>query len=268
MSRPAAVLAAAALAAAAAAEPTTLTLDASSNIAFTATLSTPVGSDTDSDSSTVSGTITIELDTYGNPTQITLHDFSFAVDQALSMSFDYGFFGSVDVDVPSAAAAFASPGSPAGPVAVAGDTTFVFPTVLTNLTGSGSATGNIFLIGDIDESFNLADFNPFATDFAGSVSVADGIVTLAGTINFEGSGEVFSGVTLDMSGTLTISATGDAPEQCPADWNNDGVADFFDVQQFLGDFSAMNQNADLVDDDVFNFFDVQSFLQAFSAGCP
>jgi hypothetical protein len=47
-----------------------------------------------------------------------------------------------------------------------------------------------------------------------------------------------------------------------------GTLDFFDVQAFLGLFSAMDPAADLVPDGIFDFFDVQAFLQAFSAGCP
>ncbi len=250
------------------AEPVELTLGSGSNISVNATLSTPVGSDSDNDSSPITGTMTVELDDYGNPANITLHDFGVAVGQSLDLVFDLGFFGSIDVNIPSASAAYATPGTPTGPVIVEGDTSFYFPSVITNLNGGGTATGSIFAIGAINETIDLNDFNPFVTDFAGSVSVTDGVVALAGTIAFEGSGEVLTGVTLSMSGTLTIDATGDAPVSCVADWNNDGKVDFFDVQQYLGAFSAMDPAADLVDDDVFNFFDVQTFLGLFSIGCP
>lgn len=54
---------------------------------------------------------------------------------------------------------------------------------------------------------------------------------------------------------------------CPADWNNDGVLDFFDVQGFLAGFAAMNPRADINNDGVFDFFDVQAFLQSFANGC-
>ena len=59
-----------------------------------------------------------------------------------------------------------------------------------------------------------------------------------------------------------------APPSCRADTNNDNVLDFFDVQTFLGWFSAHDDRADFVDDNVFDFFDVQAFLGEFSAGCP
>lgn len=55
---------------------------------------------------------------------------------------------------------------------------------------------------------------------------------------------------------------------CPADWNFDGLLDFFDVQGFLNSYSARQPAADLNHDGLFDFFDVQAFLAGFSAGCP
>lgn len=52
----------------------------------------------------------------------------------------------------------------------------------------------------------------------------------------------------------------------PADLNNDGTLDFFDVSAFLSAFSAQNPIADFNNDGVFNFFDVSAFLSAFSNG--
>jgi hypothetical protein len=59
-----------------------------------------------------------------------------------------------------------------------------------------------------------------------------------------------------------------AGDVCPADFNGDGVLDFFDVQAFLDAFSANDPSADFTHDGVFDFFDVQEFLAVFSAGCP
>jgi len=55
---------------------------------------------------------------------------------------------------------------------------------------------------------------------------------------------------------------------CIADFNNDNLVNFFDVQAFLGAFSAQDPAADLTNDQVFDFFDVLVFLNAFAAGCP
>ncbi len=55
---------------------------------------------------------------------------------------------------------------------------------------------------------------------------------------------------------------------CPADLNNDGELDFFDVSAFLAAYSANDPSADFNGDGNFNFFDVAAFLNAFGAGCP
>ncbi|MFG0315051.1 MAG: FG-GAP-like repeat-containing protein, partial [Phycisphaerales bacterium] len=49
---------------------------------------------------------------------------------------------------------------------------------------------------------------------------------------------------------------------CPADLNNDGELNFFDVSAFLTDQPDYNGDGE------FNFFDVPAFIQDFNAGCP
>ena len=56
-------------------------------------------------------------------------------------------------------------------------------------------------------------------------------------------------------------------QTCPGDNNLDGLLNFFDVSQFLSDFSSMNDAADLNNDGNWNFFDVSIFLSNFSLGC-
>ena len=55
---------------------------------------------------------------------------------------------------------------------------------------------------------------------------------------------------------------------CPADINNDGALDFFDVSAFLIAFGNQDPIADFQPDASFDFFDVSAFLAAFGAGCP
>ncbi len=59
-----------------------------------------------------------------------------------------------------------------------------------------------------------------------------------------------------------------APPLCPADLNNDGALNFFDVSAFLTAYQSQDPIADFNNDGVFNFFDVSAFLVAFNAGCP
>ena len=54
---------------------------------------------------------------------------------------------------------------------------------------------------------------------------------------------------------------------CIADFNHDGVIDFFDILSFLGAFDAGDAAADLNHDGTLDFFDVLAFLQAFANGC-
>ncbi len=65
---------------------------------------------------------------------------------------------------------------------------------------------------------------------------------------------------------ITIVAAGSAAT-CDADWNGDGIVDFFDVAGFLNAFSSEDPAADLNDDGLFDFFDVQTFLGLFATGC-
>jgi len=55
---------------------------------------------------------------------------------------------------------------------------------------------------------------------------------------------------------------------CAADFNGDGLLDFFDLSAFLAAFSAENPSADFNNDGLFDFFDVSTYLNLFSAGCP
>ncbi|PCI09638.1 hypothetical protein COB72_05760 [bacterium] len=65
-----------------------------------------------------------------------------------------------------------------------------------------------------------------------------------------------------------FSITTTTQSQCPADINDDGSLNFFDVSAFLNAFAAADPLADFTGDGQFNFFDVSAFLNAFSAGCP
>ncbi len=52
------------------------------------------------------------------------------------------------------------------------------------------------------------------------------------------------------------------PLPCPADINQDGALDFFDISTFL------TNTIDFNNDGTFDFFDIAAFLTAFTAGCP
>lgn len=55
---------------------------------------------------------------------------------------------------------------------------------------------------------------------------------------------------------------------CPADFNQDGILDFFDIIAFVGAFDAQIPTTDLNMDGLFDFFDLLIYVGWFSAGCP
>jgi hypothetical protein len=54
---------------------------------------------------------------------------------------------------------------------------------------------------------------------------------------------------------------------CGADFNNDGVVDFFDYLDFVSEFAANGPNSDYNADTVIDFFDYLDFVAAFSSDC-
>ncbi len=64
-------------------------------------------------------------------------------------------------------------------------------------------------------------------------------------------------------GNLNLAFAG----YCSADFNHDGVVDFFDYLDFVDAFAASAPAADFNDDSVIDFFDYLDFVDAFSAGC-
>lgn len=137
---------------------------------------------------------------------------------------------------------------------------FVNDLDLTVISPSGTYLGNVFS-GGLSVTGGSADFRN-NVEMVYLAAPAPGTYTLridATAINVGDQG-------------YAVVVTGDVDEvivnPCLADWNGDTVLDFFDVQEFLAAFSAMDPAADIIDDDTFDFFDVQAFLAAFSAGCP
>jgi hypothetical protein len=57
-------------------------------------------------------------------------------------------------------------------------------------------------------------------------------------------------------------------QSCPADLNDDGELNFFDISVFLSAFNSQDPIADFNGDGEYNFFDVSVFLGEFSTGCP
>ena len=74
---------------------------------------------------------------------------------------------------------------------------------------------------------------------------------------------------LNIQGEVVVmNATMDCTPGCEADFNGDGVLNFFDVSSFIVLYSNGDAAADLNHDDRLSFFDVSRFLELYQAGCP
>ena len=229
---------------------------------------TGLGTRCDTDSSSVAGSIAVELDDYGTPTAISLYDFALELTGALHYNMDWGnFVGGVNIDLTGVTVSYATPGDPTGPVAVDGTGGFEFPAVSAVFTGTGAYEGYGLIIGPLVGSgtFNLADFGVVDSAISGSVNIDSGQVTLTGAQAFSNSGDI-NGVQTSIDGTATLVAVGDVPA-CPGDFNGDGLVNTQDVLAFLNAWAAGDSSADCTGDGNINTQDVLCFLNAWAAGC-
>ncbi len=248
-----------------------LTVDQSqSSITARICLDPGFGERCDTDSSPIAGSVSVELDDYGTPTAIVLHDFFLELTNAMVYDFSWGpFIGSLKITLTDVAAVYANPGVPTGPVGVDGAGGFTFAAVETLLTGNGAYVGSGPIIGPLIGSgeFNLADFGVMETAFTGVVWVIGDQVVLTSTMTFMVEGEV-EGVQTTLDGTATIVASGPVPPpECKADFNGDTVVNSLDFIAFLNAYTAGDPAADFNGDTVVNSLDVLAFLNAFVAGC-
>ncbi|MDQ7014370.1 MAG: GC-type dockerin domain-anchored protein [Planctomycetota bacterium] len=227
-----------------------------------------LGQRCDTDGSSISGMIDIELDDYDMPGAISIHDFDLALDGTLEYNMDWGsFIGGVDITLTGVTISYATPGIPTGPVVVDGAGDFEFPAVGAFTTGTGSFAGyGLVLEGLIGSgTFDLADFGAVESSLAGNIAVNGGQITLTGFQTFANSGEI-EGVTATIDGSATIVAIGEVPP-CPGDFNGDGTVNTQDVLAFLNAWTANDPSADCTDDGSINTQDVLCFLNAWTTGC-
>ena len=72
-----------------------------------------------------------------------------------------------------------------------------------------------------------------------------------------------------IAGTQYINLSAPPVQPCLADFNNDGLVNFFDISTFIAAFNAQDPSADVAAPfGVFNFFDISTFIAAYNAGCP
>lgn len=235
------------LAGSAAAQPVDLTVDqGASSLLVEVTASISFVSLPASDSSPLAGSIQIQLDDYGVPTSILLHDFQVNATETLVLNFNAGFLGNATATLENAGAEYAGT-LPAGPGAVDAGGVFVLENVPLELSGSGSTTGSGVFADFGGNTFDLQDFGVLEGELSGTVEIVGDEVVL--DISIVGSGtQTQDGVTLDGTATIRIVARGDVPVVvvCLGDIADDfgftaadgggpdGVVDFGDFVALLG----------------------------------
>jgi hypothetical protein len=80
---------------------------------------------------------------------------------------------------------------------------------------------------------------------------------------FNNSGTAASLISFVEGGYAVVTLEG----SCAADFNADGVVDFFDYLDFVAAFSSGDMSADFNSDEVIDFFDYLDFVAAFSVPC-
>jgi hypothetical protein len=237
------------------------------------------------DSSAVTGTVTIDLDSIDNPAQIWLYDFDLHLSDNLHWYLSWGFLGSLTADATGVAVHYANPGVPMGPEPITASA-FTFVGVPANSEGvvTYHATGIpcYALQGagkPCDDTENLADQGTqIADQFGGTVTAQNRVVTLMTTMdmttpldpNTPGLG------TFHVYGTVRGSVYVPVPV-IPGDLNCDGSVNFGDINPFVLRLSnpagyqqqfpgCPDANGDINGDGSVNFGDINPFVALLSGG--
>jgi len=76
-------------------------------------------------------------------------------------------------------------------------------------------------------------------------------------------------VALEETGNSSVLTETIFIDLCDADFNKDGLLNFFDISGYIGAFNAQDPAADLAAPfGAFNFFDIAAYISLFNAGCP
>ncbi len=129
------------------------------------------------------------------------------------------------------------------------------------------AAGEALFVGDGTSLKRIVGMNDVVNTDLGPIALGfnfggTNIQALSGSIDINSKNQiVFCGV-LSNGSIAMFSAS-----PCAADFNGDGVLDFFDYLDFVAAFSANDPTADFNGDGVIDFFDYLDFVAAFAEGC-
>jgi hypothetical protein len=252
----------------ASAAPSRLTINqAQSNVIVTLTL---IGSSA-TDSSPVTGYYDAVFNSQTAPTTMGLTDFRAALTRNLTLNISFSILGRFNSNANNLVILYANPPQLFGPVPItAGAVTLTDVPTITQGTLAYNATGIVCTQLQSSgllcvDNINLADQGVTNQTQSGTVTVAGGVATLSTTFDTTtpldptnpGLGSIRVRGTVVASGAIN----------CPSDFNNDGVVDFFDYLDFVAAFATGGPSADYNGDTVTDLFDYLDFVAQFATGC-
>ncbi|MEM8756842.1 MAG: GC-type dockerin domain-anchored protein [Planctomycetota bacterium] len=273
----ASVLGPLALAGAAAAQPIVLTVDpAQSTIDADVEVQSAFGTSTDSDSSAVAGTVTIELDSFGQlggpdaPAAVTISGFELIAQDDLTFSFGFSIFGNVNIDAVGLGLAF-----PAGEPPVAGTVdpatgAFTVAGVPSLTEGTITATGSGLVGGALGTTvIDLPTLGTTIVDVTGTLVIDDDTITASVSTPLMATNEPVDGVVVTVDGSADAVATGPVPDaaDCPCDVNLDTLCDGSDFFAWVSAFGNNDPAGDVNDDGSVDGSDFFAWVSAFGQGC-
>jgi len=166
-----------------------------------------------------------------------------------------------DVSDPTSPAALGSYLLPSGsdPTSVFGDNLSVIEDIVYLLDGLYSEIGFVELLV-IDAG------DPTSPTLQGSLQIKNPLNSMAVLESSVFLSDASTGL-ITVDATNTCDAVCPLDNECPADMNNDGVLNAFDISVFLTLFAQHDPRADFTCDGNFNFFDISAWLGEFLAGC-